>query len=131
MGKMGLVLTPKRLHELMNQYDVDQGGKIEIHEFLMMLKSLNKEAAGRIKELVESPIMALKSDTSGKQYLPPETGVLNITVTDGFARKPRYRIMSSCDREYINEIAEEMSGAVAAEMIESSLNGTKLRLGKL
>jgi len=48
-------------------------GMIELHEFLMLLKSQHKEAQARIKELVEAPIMVLKSDTS-KQYLPPTKG---------------------------------------------------------
>lgn len=129
MGRMGIEVTEKRLTELMNQYDVDQGGKIELHEFLMLLKSQHKEAQERIKELVEAPIMVLRSDQS-KQYLPPTKGVLRITVADGFAKKKQYRIMSACDREYINEVTKDMSGASAATMISSSLQGTKLRLGE-
>lgn len=43
---------------------------IELHEFLMLLKSQHKEAQSRIKELVEAPIMVLRADQS-KQYLPP------------------------------------------------------------
>ena len=43
---------------------------IELHEFLMLLKSQHKEAQARIKELVEAPIMVLRGDQS-KQYLPP------------------------------------------------------------
>ncbi|KAJ1385973.1 hypothetical protein B484DRAFT_12342 [Ochromonadaceae sp. CCMP2298] len=48
MLKMGLELSDKRLKDLMTQYDVDQGGKIELHEFLMLLKSQHKEAQVRI-----------------------------------------------------------------------------------
>ncbi len=88
----------QRLTEVMDKFDVDQGGKIEIHEFLMLLKSQHKEAIERIKELVETPVMALKIDKSKTRYLPPETGSLRIRVTDGFARKDMYRIMSSCDK---------------------------------
>ena len=129
MNRMGIEVTEKRLSDLMNQYDVDQGGKIELHEFLMLLKSQHKEAQARIKELVEAPIMVLKNDQS-KQYLPPERGVLKITVADGFAKKDQYRIMSACDREYISEVTKDMSGASAVAMISSSLQGTKLRLGE-
>lgn len=129
MSRMGIEVSEKRLTELMNQYDVDQGGKIELHEFLMLLKSQHKEAQARIKELVEAPIMVLKSDQS-KQYLPPAKGVLRITVADGFAKKEQYRIMSACDREYISEVTKDMSGSSAAAMISSSLQGTKLRLGE-
>ena len=49
-------------------------GMIELHEFLMLLKSQHKEAQARIKELVEAPIMVLKSDPS-KQSLPPTKGM--------------------------------------------------------
>jgi hypothetical protein len=125
---MGIEVSEKRLTELMGQYDVDQGGKIELHEFLMLLKSQHKEAQARIKELVEAPIMVLRSDQS-KQYLPPTKGMLRITVADGFAKKDKYRIMSACDREYISEVTKDMSGASAAAMISSSLQATKLRLG--
>jgi hypothetical protein len=130
MSRMGIEVSEKRLAELMNQYDVDQGGKIELHEFLMLLKSQHKEAQARIKELVEAPVMTLKSDPGGKQYLPPVKGVLRITVADGFAKKDQYRIMSACDREFINEVTKDMSGASAATMISASLQGTKLRLGE-
>lgn len=130
MSRMGIEVSEKRLAELMNQYDVDQGGKIELHEFLMLLKSQHKEAQARIKELVEAPIMVLRSDQS-KQYLPPVKGTLHITVADGFAKKDQYRIMSACDREYISEVTKDMSGSSAVAMISSSLQGTKLRLGRL
>lgn len=55
---------------------------IELHEFLMLLKSQHKEAQARIKELVEAPIMVLKSDQS-KQYLPP-TKVVNVGYSECF-----------------------------------------------
>jgi hypothetical protein len=129
MARMGIDVSEKRLTELMGQYDVDQGGKIELHEFLMLLKSQHKEAMSRIKELVEAPIMTLRSDPT-KQYLPTTRGTLRITVADGFAKKDQYRIMSACDREYISEVTKDMSGASAAAMISSSLQATKLRLGR-
>lgn len=130
MALMGIEVSEKRLTELMNQYDVDQGGKLELHEFLMLLKSQHKEAMARIKELVEAPIMVLRSDQS-KQYLPPAKGTLHITVVDGFAKKEQYRIMSAVDREYISEVTKDMSGTSAVAMISSSLQGTKLRLGRI
>lgn len=58
-------------------------------------------------------------------------GVLHITVADGFAKKEQYRIMSACDREYIAEVTKDMSGSSAIAMIASSLQGTKMRLGKM
>ena len=51
-------------------------------------------------------------------------------MADGFAKKEQYRIMSACDREYIAEVTKDMSGSSAIAMIASSLQGTKMRLGK-
>lgn len=95
-----------------------------------MLKAINKDTQARIKELIESPVMALKS-IPDVQYLPPKTGILNITVEDGFAKKKNYRILSSSDREYIHEVTKDLGGTNAAKMIKSGLKGAKLRLGKL
>eukprot|EP01034_Spumella_vulgaris_P028670 gene28670-35569_t len=133
MTRMGLQMSDKRLSEVMDKFDVDQGGKIEIHEFLMLLKSQHQEAIARIKELIEAPVMALKTDKMKNRYLPPETGKLNIKasglVMDGFARKEMYRIMSSCDKDYIDEVAKDIGGGSnSTNMISSSLQGTKLRL---
>lgn len=126
MAKMGFKMSDKRLTELMSQYDVDMGGKIELHEFLMLLKAQHQEATSRIKELTQSPVMALKSD-KGTRYLPPETGALHCTVIDGFAKKKHYRVLTACDREYIDEVAEGVGGAASA-MVSASIQGAKLRL---
>ncbi|RYH14421.1 EF-hand domain-containing protein [archaeon] len=129
MVKMGLHISHKRLNDLMNKYDVDQGGKLELHEFLMLLKSQYKEASSRMKELTECPIMVYKHDTRTR-YIPPEGGILHITVMDGFARKKIYRIMNACDREAIHAVTKEVGGISGMNMLSSSLQGTKLRLGK-
>lgn len=130
MSKMGFTLSNKRLAELMQQYDVDLGGKIELPEFLLLLKAQHAEAVARIQEMTQSPVMALRSDKSTR-YQPPLTGVLHIGVTDGFARKKHYRVMTACDREYISEVVGEVGGSGASQqMLASSLQGTKLRLGK-
>jgi hypothetical protein len=127
MAKMGFKMSERRLAELMSQYDVDMGGKIELHEFLMLLKAQHQEATARIKELTQSPVMALRHD-KGTRYLPPETGALHVTVIDGFAKKKHYRVLTACDREYIDEVADGVGGAAASGMLAASLQGTKLRL---
>ena len=126
MSRMGLKVSEKRLQELMNKYDIDGGGSIEMSEFLMLLKSQKQDAALRIKEMMESPIMCLRQER-GKPYVPPENGFLHITVIDGFARKKIYRVLTTTDREYIEEMSKEMGGNVA-NMVQSSLENTKLRL---
>lgn len=129
MSKMGFTLSNKRLAELMQQYDVDLGGKIELPEFLLLLKAQHAEAVARIQEMTQSPVMTLRGDKSTR-YQPPLTGVLHIGVTDGFARKKHYRVMTACDREYISEVVGEVGGSGASQqMLASSLQGTKLRLG--
>jgi hypothetical protein len=127
MTRMGLKLSEKRLKELMNKYDVDGGGSIEMSEFLMLLKSQKQEAIQRIKEMTESPIMILRTDKEKKPYLPPENGFLHIKVIDGFARKKIYRVLNTTDREAIEEMCKEMGGNVS-NMISSSLENTKVRL---
>ena len=62
MFRMGIRMNEKRLEDLMNKFDVDSGGKIEVNEFLMLLKSQQQDAANRIKELLEQPVYAIKGE---------------------------------------------------------------------
>ncbi|KAJ1380821.1 hypothetical protein B484DRAFT_31568, partial [Ochromonadaceae sp. CCMP2298] len=41
------------------------------------------------------------------RYIPPRTGTLKLTVVDGFALKDTYRVLSSSDRDYIDQIARQ------------------------
>lgn len=127
MAKMGFKMSEKRLSELMAVYDVDMGGKIELHEFLMLLKSQHQEATQRIKELTQSPVMALKTEKNTR-YIPPEVGALHITIIDGFAKKKQYRVLTACDREYVDEVAQGVGGVAASGMVAASMQGAKLRL---
>jgi hypothetical protein len=127
MAQMGLKLSEKRLGELMNKYDVDGGGSIEMSEFLMLLKSQKQEAQLRIKEMLEQPIMILRNGPKKQHYVPPEIGFLHIKVIDGFARKKIYRVLTTTDREYIESMSSELGGN-ASKMVSSSLENTKLRL---
>ena len=40
--KMGMDLIPRRVQELMVQFDVDQGGSIEFNDYLLMLNAISK-----------------------------------------------------------------------------------------
>lgn len=131
--KMGLDLIPRRVQELMVQFDVDQGGSIEFNDYLLMLNAISKDADDRIKEIIECPIMALKSNNTHQkeqQYLPPRQGKLKISVINSFAKKKRYRVVSSADKDYIQEMMKDVQGATAVKMINNSLTGAKLRIGK-
>lgn len=70
--------------------------------------------------------MALKG--SKQRYLPPLTGKLEICVSDGFTRKKIIRVMSSCDREYLNDVAAG-AGVDSVAMISNGLQSSMLRLG--
>jgi len=126
--KMGMDLQPRRVQEFMVQFDFDQGGLIEFNEYLMMLNAISKDADNRIKEISECPIMALKSNQK-EQYLPPQKGKLKISVANSFSKKQRYRVVSSADKDYIQDMMKDVQGATAVKMINNSLTGTKLRIG--
>lgn len=51
---------------------------------------------------------------------------LQFTVADGFARKKIYRVLSPCDRDYVNEVAMQTTDAVA--MMGNAVNSYKVRL---
>jgi len=128
MERLGLIMSLKRLTNLIAKFDIDQGGKIELPEFLMLLKEQRVEAKQRIDDIRNVPIMAWKHNPD-MRYVPPEKGYLQITVMDGFAKKKHYRILTATQREIIEEMAHDVGVANVSSMFGSSgLNGTKLRL---
>ena len=82
LDKIGFIVDDDKLNDLLAVFDVDGTGTIDLNEFLSLLKSQNREATIRIKEMVEYPIMALTSDRT-KRYIPPKTGILKFNVVDG------------------------------------------------
>lgn len=67
MKTLGMNFEEGKVREVMSEYDVDGGGIIEMHEFLLFLRNQQKEAGKRLRELTEFPILI-----SGAQYnLPP------------------------------------------------------------
>ncbi|RYH21040.1 hypothetical protein EON65_21675 [archaeon] len=75
MQVLGMDLSEGKVKEVMAEYDVDGGGIIEMHEFLLFLRNQQKEAGKRLKELTEYPILI-----SGLQYNlpPPAIHVVNV-----------------------------------------------------
>jgi len=126
LEKMGFAHDEKRINEIYFVYDVDQGGLMEVHEFLIFLKAQKTEAIERIKDLCEQPLMALKSEPEIK-WVPPSTGRLYMKVQDGFAKKPIHKIMSSCDKEFLHNVAKA-SGTNSLKMMMDGIDGVKLRL---
>lgn len=47
-------ITSSQLEDIMNTYDIDGGGTIEIEEFKHFIKSQYAEATSRIRDLTES-----------------------------------------------------------------------------
>jgi hypothetical protein len=147
---IGLKISIRRLKELMDKYDADGDGCLEIYEFVMLLRSLHQEAYLRIQEMLFNPVMALASSlprnstasynptlsvlsftaTDGvSAYSPPETGFLHINVIDNLIHKKFYRILTSCQKEYILQVIKGVGNSnLASLMITSAVEHIKLRL---
>eukprot|EP01038_Epipyxis_sp_PR26KG_P005119 gene5119-7131_t len=130
--RLGLTMTDKRIGELMKRYDDDQTGKIEIQEFLLILRDQYRDAIGRLRDMSETSIMILKSNNS-INYIPPDYGVMRIFTRDGFVRKAIHRVMTSMDREHLSALLTEVTGAGASSftsvgIVSSALSGAKIRL---
>ena len=61
-----------------------------------------------------------------KRYIPPESGILHISIVDSFKRKAIYRTVTSSDKEFIEVIAQGTSDSVS--MTTFGLSTAKLRL---
>ena len=66
---MGMDSQREKVVEIMSEYDVDGGGVIEMTEFLLFLKSQQKKASKRLKELTEVSVLA--SMLENPHYHPP------------------------------------------------------------
>lgn len=73
MTSVGIKMTEERAEETLSIYDSDGGGTIGLTEFLAFLKVQKREAEARLKDLVDLPVMAAKSNPK-KRYLPPREG---------------------------------------------------------
>jgi hypothetical protein len=148
---IGLKISLRRLKELMDKYDADGDGCLEIFEFVMLLRSLHQEAYLRIQEMLFTPMMALASSLPSRNgsaslnptsmipsftvadgvlpYSPPETGFLHVNITDNLIHKKFYRILTSCQKEYILQVIKGVGNSnLASLMITSAVEHIKLRL---
>ena len=126
LDNMGLNLSEERLEEMFNMYDTDEGGTIEMPEFLLFIKSMCLQAQARAKDLVESPQLVLKSDRKTR-WLPPQTGRVLMTLEDGFTSKDVHKVLSSADKKFL-ETASKGTGDNAFQMLSRGLEGVKLRV---
>eukprot|EP01038_Epipyxis_sp_PR26KG_P006330 gene6330-8716_t len=105
LDDIGFHIDEERLQDIMSVFDVDGTGEMDLHEFLSLLRSQNREAASRIKDMVEYPIMALKQ-VPDRKYIPPRKGILRFKVIDGFVTKENYRTVSTVDQKYAYQMAK-------------------------
>lgn len=82
---MGMDSHRERVVEIMSEYDVDGGGVIEMTEFLLFLKSQQKKASKRLKELTEVSVLA--SMLENPHYHPP-TGLSPPPSAPKLAHRP-------------------------------------------
>ena len=124
LTSVGMEVTPDMVEDLLDQYDIDGQGAIGLPEFLAFLKNQYKEAVTRLEEMTEERIMATAA-APNKKYQPPRSGKLIFYVMDGFTRKAKFSVISSCDQEYAKTVSSQV-----AEMLGFAVANSKVRLGE-
>lgn len=127
LKNMGMDLTEERLNDIFTTYDTDGGGMIELPEFLTFLRVSTVESTARAKDLVEAPIMKLKSSDAIKPWIPPTYGKLHMKIVDGFSTKDVYRTMSSADKNKMHDCAKG-AGSDTLKMMFHAIEASRLRL---
>jgi hypothetical protein len=112
------------IDDIMDLYDVDGEGAIGMPEFLAFLKSQYDEAESRLAEMCEDRIMATP-DRPKVKYMPQRTGILHLSVMDGFTRKEKFGVISSCDQEYAKGVSSDTT-----TMLGFAVANSKIRLGE-
>jgi Ran GTPase-activating protein (RanGAP) involved in mRNA processing and transport len=124
LTSVGMDVTPDMIEDIMDLYDIDGEGAIGMPEFLAFLKSQYKEATTRLEEMTEERIMATLTQPN-KKYQPPRQGKLHFYVMDGFTRKAKFSVMSSCDQDYAKTVSSDV-----ATMLGFAVSNSKIRLGE-
>lgn len=127
VNKLGITLSPRRIDEIFYMYDVDQGGTIDMSEFLAFLKGQFNETQSRLTDLTQDPVMVLKHDKTKKRWVPPKVGKINMKVIHGFAHKPIHKILTSCDKDFIYRVAQD-AGENMIQLMSLSVETLKMRL---
>lgn len=112
LENMGMAVTDDRVNEIIEQYDADMSGSVGIDEFITYCRNEARSATAKLRDLLEDPILCKgKASTQQKKalerYVPPYHGRLYLSVEDTFKVKPIHRILSSIDREGIQQLAEQ------------------------
>lgn len=123
LQELGFDLDDKGLDDIFTVFDVDGAGTIGGDEFQALLKSLEKEASHRIKDMIEYPMITRKNNPKVK-YIPPKTGILYLEVIDGFKKKEKEFLVSSCDQENAVKMAKSIGDV---SLLAKALSNTKIR----
>eukprot|EP01035_Chromulina_nebulosa_P018901 gene18901-24701_t len=127
MKSFGVELIGQRLNEVMDTYDVNGEGLIDLFGFMVLLKLQYKDASYRLQDLTTTPILTTSLYTDQKRYIPPTTGTLQFSLIDTLYYKPYERILTDCDKEYIFEVANPaISDSIT--LMSYGINSSKLRL---
>lgn len=135
LQSIGIDVDDERLAEVFEKYDTDQGGTLGLPEFYVFLRKQHTDVLKRLDDHLHTPSFTKKGaakmvngkiDPRTPKWLPPVTGRLNLTVVDGFKRKPIYRTLSGCDKRYIEAVAAHCTDPSA--MTAHGVNNVKLRV---
>ena len=122
---VGMDVTEDMIDDIMMVYDIEGAGSIQLPEFLAFLKAQHRESSARLDEMTEMRVMAT-SQQPDRKYTPPRTGILHLGVMDGFTRKEKFSVISTCDADY----AKQVSTSDSALMLGFAMNNSKIRLGE-
>lgn len=135
LQSIGIEVDDERLAEVFEKYDTDQGGTLGLPEFYVFLRKQHTDVLKRLDDHLHTPSFTRKGaakmvngkvDPRTPKWLPPVAGRLNLTVADGFKRKPIYRTLSGCDKCYIEAVAAHCTDPSA--MTAHGVNNVKLRV---
>lgn len=134
MKKMGIDLSDKRLQDLMKRFEaVYAADCLDFLGFLGMIKHLKVEADVRIKEMTQRPILTTPIASSSEErepFIPPETGILSLTVINDLTRTGISRVLTTCDCEHILTIVKSIGGSNFLDIVLSCLDHSLLRMNE-
>jgi hypothetical protein len=103
LSHVGLKMDLAVFDQAVDMFDIDGSGTLEVSrlsclalivsqldEFLGFLKSQREEAASRIRDILEFPVMVRAGTTT--RYVPPTSGKLFLVVGDSYTNRGRSQL---------------------------------------
>jgi hypothetical protein len=109
-----------------DQYDLSGAGVMELPEFLSFLHCQAEEAEEKISGILHYKIMSAATSL-GVKYVPPEEGVMRLSVIDSYTKKSSHNVMTHVDHSHVMEATDGQTENLP-KLLLYSLNGSKLRL---